>query len=365
MIKKTLVNFLPHGLYLYLRKKKNSNHFLDGFHNFKKRNYSIDFNTIPDEKFKYIVSVQGLGFSGSGAVLDLLCEVKDCVVLGTNENVKTLGIDHKGEFEVDFVRFAGGLFEIEKFIDSSNIYHNDALVNRFVKCMNSFPFLFKDIRIGKYIYHFFDELLDFELRGIKGAPYNSYLYDKKDINSIFFLRKINVRDFREKCKYLLVNIFNQFSKSKEDIIVLDQFLGDMTFNMEMYTDYLPKNKMILCYRDPRDVYTFACEHNISWIAHSNADSFIKWFKIMTANVDLDTNKYLIVQFEQLIMDYSYQKNRILEYLELPIENHHISKKKYFMPEISKQNIGIWKYNYKLMDDNKKIATQLGEYCYFA
>ena len=89
---------------------------------FKQTGYNENCE-FPDEesKFKTIVSVQGFGYSGSGALIDFFREYPKFAVLGY--------VDVKGEgggytpksmqqSEIDFIRLSGGLFEIEKYLES-------------------------------------------------------------------------------------------------------------------------------------------------------------------------------------------------------------------------------------------------------
>ena len=44
------------------------------------------------------------------------------------------------------------------------------------------------------------------------------------------------------------------------------------------------------------------------------------------------------------------------------ESEHINKFKYFNPDVSIRNVGIWK-KHKNQDEMNKIYTELTEYCY--
>ena len=74
---------LPYNVY---RKKENKGEFLKGYLSYSEKPWDAEDEKHP---FKTVVSVQGFGYSGSGAVLDLLCESNACEVIGTNINNET------------------------------------------------------------------------------------------------------------------------------------------------------------------------------------------------------------------------------------------------------------------------------------
>lgn len=70
--------------------------------------------------------------------------------------------------EINFMRLAGGIFEIEKLIESKNMFVNDALINRFISLIdyslvqagkqNSFYNIYfkKLVCVFEYTYRFFN-----------------------------------------------------------------------------------------------------------------------------------------------------------------------------------------------------------------
>jgi hypothetical protein len=357
---------MPYGIYQILHNKRHRNIFFEEYDKYFRTKYIRDeLINYSENKFYngQVVSVQGLGYSGSGAILDLLCEIDGCDVIGKDEKANVLGNDHKGAFELDFLRLSGGLFELEKYINTDNVFQNDAMVKRFIRCVNAFPLFQKDQRVREFFYDFFYSILDFKIPNVIGAPFNPYLYDKTVRSELFFLKKIEVSHYRILCRKLLSSLFNHLN-SNNDVIILDQVFEDNTFDLKKYQDYVPNSKLILCYRDPRDVYQFACDNSISWIAHNNAVVFVKWFKQMTRNVNIKTSEYLVVEFERLVLDYDRQTERILSYLGFNSEAHNpLLKRTFFDPNISKQNIGLWKKENGKQDDFEYIKEQLMDFCF--
>lgn len=93
-------------------------------------------------KYDQIVSVQGFGYSGSGAVNDLLREMNNVSVVAYKDGDSYTDITGTNEpllnSEVDFMRSAGGLLEVERYLCSNNIFFNDALIKRSIECIDHF-----------------------------------------------------------------------------------------------------------------------------------------------------------------------------------------------------------------------------------
>jgi len=75
----------------------------------------------------------------------------------------------------------------------------------------------------------------------------------------------------------------------------------------------------------------------------------------------DHPKKLVIRFEDFVLKYDETSKIVNEFLGLN-EKNHINIKKYFKPEISGKNIGIYKNNDNLQDI-KYIEDKLNEYCY--
>lgn len=365
-IKKFIIQIIPFGLYKWFQKRRYHNLFLEKFKDFVVlANKEIEFHD-GKKSYESIVSVQGLGFSGSGAVLDLLSEVETCDVIGTIYD-DTVSDDHKGQFECDFLRLSGCLFEIEKYIDSSNIFQNDALLNRFVDYLNEFPLFQSNKQTQQLFLKFFKNIVEFQILDIKGTPYNHHLRGNKDGSAIFFLKHLKITEYRCLCRNFLTELFNTINVQGKAFLVFDQLLGDFEYDSERYQEYIPDAKIILVFRDPRDIYTFATQHVMEegWMANRNVDDFIVWYKILTRNITKDKDNMLLVRFESLIENYDYEKKRIFNFIGID-ENDSIKRSKsFFNPAKSKKNIGIWKSNNNIpMSDFDKIAVELKDFCFF-
>ncbi len=316
-----------------------------------------------ESKYDYIISVQGLGFSGSGAVVDLLREYSCCKTFGgiDNEGSKAKG-KQPDSGEMDFLRYSGGLFEIEKFIEDDNIYIKDALIKR-LKCTLDSCSFFASSDAKLLANQFYNQIIDFEIDTFGHADINGNTTDRlrNDCN-IKVMKNLSVDDYITICRQFLTLLFNCYHQDKYRYIALDQLCSDCNFNYTHYLKYVPNLKIIVSYRDPRDVYTYAITKNVPWIAHQTVSQFIKWYKHQTKNLNLNSSDYLVVQFEKLVCNYDEQLKRIEEYLHLT-PGQHDSMKSCFDPCSSRGNIGIWKNFGGKKDDLNQIAVQLKEFCY--
>ncbi len=364
-IKQFLWDLMPYGLYKNLMSKRHPDIFTREYKEYlsvKSNNRCSEcLSKDPVKSYKSIVSIEGLGYSGSGAIIDYLSEIDSCFVLrNANKKIK----NRVSHFELDFLRLAGGLFEFEHYLSSNNIFQNDAMVNRLVSYLNHFPLFLYDKRIQYLFFEFLDNIIDLSIIDTHGVSPNFHLICDGKKTSMFFLRSMSVEEYRTLCRNFLSQFFNYINDESKDILVMDQLLCDQEFDMGKYKEYLPDCKTIMVYRDPRDVYAFAVQQNVEWIAHKDVNTFVKWFEIMTKKFDLKSNDYLVVQFEKFVTDYSNESKRVLAYLGID-ECHHSEefKRHYFNPDISIKNVGIWKNSSMSQGDFEMISRRLGDYCF--
>lgn len=365
-IKVLLAQLLPVCLYNYILHKRHSKTFINGFKDYL-NNSGPESWVFKEENLTYqsIVSVQGLGYSGSGAVLDLLCEAESCDVVGTSNELQRDN-DHNGLYEFDFLRLSGCIFEIERFLNSTNIFQNDSLINRFIDYLNGFHLCKVNPSIRELFFKFLANIIELQIFDIKGVPYNPHLAGNKQTSSIFFLKQMEIADYRDLCRLFLIQFFNRINTYNKDCLVFDQLLCDFGCDYSRYSDYIPNVKVILVYRDPRDIYVFAKTHieQDGWMAHENADQFIEWYKILTRNIDKTSKEILVVQFEKLVNNYEVEKKRIFDYIGMECSEGKAKERTIFIPEVSRKNIGLWKCSNLPESDFEKIASELSDYCYF-
>ena len=367
-VKSLIFPFVPIGL-LELRdykREKSSNYFYGGYKEYLSSTSLNSVDSLLTRNYKQVVDVIGFGYSGSGAVIDLFAECDNVNTIGYSEENTYDKVDVTIGYETDFVRLSGGLFEIEKYLDSNNFFHNDALLNRFIKCVENFP-PFKECKeIRNSFFDFFDKIVELKIMDLNWNAYNPYLYPFKKKSNIFFLKKMSLADYHKLVSELLIKILNILNREKNsDFLVFDHIFGDGEMDAAKNEKYINGCKTIIVYRDPRDVYAFAKKTDMAWIAHNSVDDFIAWYKIMVRNLNLNDQKQLIVQFEKLVVDYESEIKRIFDFVGLnPIFHNQDKKFKHFNPKFSIGNVGIWRNSMIPNSEFDMIYKSLKPYCYY-
>lgn len=335
----------------------------------------IESNNIEEQKeckckYDQIVSVQGFGYSGSGAVNDLLREMNNVSVVAYKDEDSYTDIVSSNESllnsEVDFMRSAGGLIEVEKYLHSSNILFNDALIKRSIECIDHFVKSMSNPpqKMREDFARFYRDIIDFQISGLKYDYYNCYLnlfqFSEISRRNIFYLKKLTIEEYRNRVRKLLYSFFNYFPEAK--VLVIDQFFADSENNINQKLDYVENLKIINVYRDPRDVYVFGLKNHIDWIP-SKVDIFISWYKYNLNDLLLYRNdRILNVQFEELIENYELSILKIMNFLNID-KKEHFKKKEFFNPALSFKNIALWRNEVEIQNEICLIQKELSQYCY--
>ncbi len=318
---------------------------------------------IDQSPFDTVVAVQGFGYSGSGAVVDLLREYDVTLVLGGVDKEGSLTSLEQSFGEVDILRLAGGLFEVEKYLGSNNIFQNDALLHRVISQIANSE-IYRSLGVTHpYFYEYISQICDVLINSPQWQYYNTFL-EYRDVNDIFYLKDITLKNYRNLCRKLLNSLFAIIKRnSKSSILVLDQFVSDVEFEIKRYVEYVPNLKLITVYRDPRDVYVYAIKDNVEWIPHSSVDVFIKWYQIMVKHFNVnEKDKYQVVQFERLIENYETIVPLIEQYVGLNASAH-VHRNACLDPSMSRKNMYLWEQNITDDDSYVEIKNQLNQLCY--
>ena len=139
-------------------------------------------------------------------------------------------------------------------------------------------------------------------------------------------------------------------------------MSDYEFDYERYLQYVPNLKLIVVYRDPRDVYAFAKMKDIEWIPHMNAEVFVKWCQMMFKPFNIaETGTYYAIRFEELLDDYNNVVGSVENYIGLEASDH-FKKGKHLAVSESLKNVGIWKNLGADELEMSLIENKLREYC---
>lgn len=318
----------------------------------------------------HVIIVGGFGGCGSSAVIDLLSE------FDTFKNFNT---------EFRLLVDPDGIMNLENnLVNNWSPYQSDTAIKRFKRLIKvlggkyKFPYLGVDHtkNLSKEFINlsneYINKLISFSYNGMWygiNSPmwwigrriknklglslynYNSpmYISFKKDqfikITKNYLEKLLSSNTYNEKIKY----------------IILDE--GYASLNPSRVLKYFDYPKMIIVHRDPKDTYVGALKNKFCFIP-LEVKTFIKWYKCLQEQTYIysnTTNRILRIQFEDLVLKYDETIEIILEFLDVK-DCKHSYKKKYFNPDISKKNIGLWK-DYKNQHEIELIYNYLKEYCY--
>lgn len=358
-IRNFIKGFIPHKLI----QKRNSVRFMDHYHEWKKTDDGREFDE--ESLFDSIVSVQGFGYSGSGAVVDLLREYDDTRVLGYVSPIGSKTNKKEDVGELDFFRQTGGLLHIGHMMEKQplpSLFWNDVVIKEYTKLIYH-SYTYKHMPELRWIfYRFFEQIVEQSIYTLTKMPFNGHLDPHGQEHYMHFLKPMTGQQYQELCKRMLYSIFNTLYKPQYKRIVLDQMFGDCGFGEELYQGYLPGVKQVVVFRDPRDVYAIALKLDVNWVAHDTVDNYIKWTEIAYRSFSPSLTNCLPVRFEDLIYDYENQTKRIEDYLKLN-PAHHTKKKECFDPAISCKTVGLWKKFPKRKAEFDVIKETFPDLCY--
>lgn len=319
-----------------------------------------------------LICLTGFGYSGSGAVADLLSEYEGVSVQGYVD--KNCSLRTNSGMEFDFLRHAGGLFDLEAAMLSLNPFLQDAAVKSFLALV---AYYYYDHRctyrrpLQVEARRFLDRVIDNVIPTPNGFEYNPHLrmlgdkgfdllYGRAAMRqAIFSLRMMRRNEFRSIAKDFLLSMFSQMAS--EDRIVLDQIVSDCTADIDRYREYLGPMKLIAVYRDPRDVYATGIKLKEDWIPHK-IEPFVNWYrKQVELYTKLNDADYLLLRFEELVLNYDKSVSDIEQFLGLAPETH-LHHKGGFDPSISVRNVGVYKSQIP-ESEAMAIASELKEFCF--
>jgi len=307
---------------------------------------------LTNHKKLNFICVAGFGYSGSGAIIDLLKEFDQNYVFGK---------------EFRLIKDPDGIMDLENsLIQNWQELKSDIAIRRFkdlIKIIGRKQKLFSKIGFNfnedynKKFFHccekYIDELVDIEWNG--DWPYHLhdlnwfklFVYRIKrkfsispDLNDRMYFSSPGNRFYQITRSFLNELFLNIIDLEKHNTIVLDQALPP--YNPEKYLRYFDSVKVIVVDRDPRDVYLELS--NYSSYPTDPVEDFIKYFKAQRdAVINNKSDQILRINFENLVFKYEEELERIYSFLNLSLKDHK-NKLTNFFPEKSKKNIAIWKEN---------------------
>ena len=347
-----------------------------------------------------IIDISGLGHSGKTSVTDLLREVNGITV-------------HYGSFEFGLLRLPDGMIDLKSaIVDNWSPVRSDFAIKRFKKLYSALAptyveFIHPDflklseeyaqsIVTDTLLVNWYDSLYDTfpgyktkikailkianlltVFRTLKKKVPGTGNHNK---NTVYL---VDNSDFIQKTKDYLIKILSIYKGAEIQTVVTNNTFEP--FNPEKSMELFDDAFCVIVDRDPRDIYLSALnsqglfipdfEKNNPAITQKfienqkqdmlgthNIGTFIERQKIYRKNiVNSDNPRIIRIHYEDMI--YNYEKTVKELFIQLDIDpKKHIYKKKYFNPEISKKNVGLWK-NHKHLREITLIEKELKDYLY--
>ncbi len=300
-------------------------------------------------QFKHLVAIDGVGFSGSSALGDFLGEFSNCTSLGgvdVRENPER-GLENS--YEVDILRDPGSIIDLERICYNNIDRIHDAAILQFInRCKEYYN---SDIPIYDDYYY------EISKQFVKDIT--SYAFFDAPKNVTYYSKRLSLKEYREIAKKYLISFLKNIP-SKE-YLICDFLMAVGRPDNNILNDYFGDYKVLMNYSDPRDVYARArLQPGNDWVP-INPEIFVQnWTETFVPMLKNDKNT-LVTNFDLFCNEYDNQSKKIMDFLGLDEENH-INKYKYFNPQISINNTGVW----KKIDNQKAIEyiyDKLKDFCY--
>ena len=303
-----------------------------------------------------VIGVCGYGYSGSGAILDMLREMDSCCCLFPDQEfllpytpggIQDLEYQRSMESPRSMYRKSapGKLQTTSKaFISKitqvtwNGTYYNDTwkhdLPNQF------------GIRVGNRVIKLYEKIFDTKKR-IKGKMYLS----------------VAPENFYSAAREYIHQVITDLGYDWNKHILLNQPFDVHAPKQSM--KYFDNPFAIIVDRDPRDIYVLAKKYlkrEGSFIPSDKVEDYILYHRLVRTKCEKeDEAKILRMSFEDLVYDYDKTALRIQNFLGL--HNSKQEKKKYFDPAVSIENTQLFLKFPELAADIHQIEKALPEYLY--
>lgn len=328
-----------------------------------------------------LVGVCGLGYTGSGAVLDLLREYEDCSI-------------SREDFEFDIVYCPHGIQDLEYhlMIKNARYLSSDAALREFIKLIFSFDSpksIYRRITGKKFrllSLDYINEITQIKWKGYADVTHkiDGWFYRRVRCTiygriANFLERYINIPspllpwdkmylsvspdDFEKKTKEYIQELVVCLGYDLNKIVILNQpFEGNEPENSMKYFD---DPKAIVVDRDPRDVFVLAKKYLFSrgsFMPTEDVKDFIRYWKLIRKRKTKEESQDILkIRFEDLIYQYEDTVASIENFLKIRGKTSH--KFQFFNPDISINNTQLFLHFPELKDDIKEIENELTEYLY--
>lgn len=338
-----------------------------------------------------ILDITGFGWSGSGAVHDLLREYED---------VCFAAYDYDWEFTLLWT--VDGIFDLENKLcyKHSRFVDSNAAIKRFIRlteALSKEPILHYNTiyrgEFAKLCKAYINDLIQLSFEGNTVhetiyktkkdsiiCSYNKFVKKllrnrlvsnilKRDLSALFLIKNkqtiylsYNPDNFIDRTHQFMELLLSYVRMDSSKPLITDQLFPPD--NPSLYFKYIKEpSKCIIVRRDPRDTYLLTKEtyHNGIPIPVNNVEDFILYYRKTIEDTRLvNNNSILNICFEDLVYNYDETKAKIEEFIGI---SHHSHPKKHFNPAISVNNTQLYKKYKGHEEDIKKIEEALSSSLY--
>ncbi len=355
------------AMWKYLFRKLQMRHVLDGTGQLVNARFAKESSPTPSVTYKRLVFVCGFGWSGSGAVHDLIMEYAPVTGFPA---------------EFNLARAAGGVFGFERAFTTNNIFERDAALRVFMALIDNIYVSTKKCYGEEFLHEtktFLEGLIDYitcSAEPFEHCPHLAALGtraifrifgDASDVsgNATFFLKELSVAEYRKRASAYLNRILNQIEVP--DYLLIDQGCADCSADMERFADYFGSFKAIYTYRDPRDVFASAnlARRRGEKRGHVPSDPliFVKWYNRALAPFNgLHHPNLMLLRFEDLVVDTESTVSQIESFLGLSPSDHTTPHTRFIPEESCAVSMGLWK-DEPDQAAIRHIEEHLSQYCY--
>ena len=318
-------------------------------------------------KLRKNILVCGLSWSGSGTVIGLLNEYDNVIQIpGGPIEIAQTGYEKLGEFE--YFRSPGSIGDMLAM--KEGFFKPNYLLNNL-----------KKQKLHIY-FSFFKNIIN--CRKIKGflsiiKNFRQVVKTNRLLQTLAFeMLNTKDKDIRLQLSREWLDRIVEISGGKgKKAVVFDQALH-LKQHLDVWPELFKPFKIIFGYRDPRDILAEQKKYKALFRDHINANvaciygdtlndaitfncdaTFARMNEIDNLLSLFDKDEILNISFEDLVGKYSESKRIIENFIGLNEENH-TSPKKYFDPNWSKKNIGVYK-NSDIIFPKEKVDKMLKWY----
>lgn len=318
-----------------------------------------------------VIGVCGYGYTGSGAVIDLLKEYETIKVFDDFEFTITYWPDALEDLEYHLLKQPDRFFSSDvalrrfkafakKEMISPNGWYKKATNGKFgiitEKYLNDITQLSWKGRwmIDPYFCNEFIRTIKYRIVG-RLISKSSKLRKLLDREMLF---SVCPNNFHEISMNYVGNILKEMGALEDDVIVLNQPFpaNNPEYSMSFYSN----PKAIIVDRDPRDTYLLMKLHTVArWAPMDDVNKFIIYYKQLRLRRSSADN-VLYLNFEDLIYNYSSTVSKIEEFCGI---SNNTNVKKFFDPSISIANTQLFLKYPEFKDDFQIIEKELEQYLY--